>query len=257
MDVWHAQVAIAGATGSEAATASGMGLVLSDLGSKNGTWVGGVCVVEALLSPGDSFSLGDTTVRVTPVEGGVTVPLHASEHFYMVTEPMPGVTPARNIVEMAAAPGHNDESLLGVLMRQVHRNTGIGMDAIASKTAKVIAGYEIGGVSRPIPDCGGDFWLADDGEYRESGRSRYGSSFRFDSNNQQTYVDEMEAVAEVLDVLGLASPSKGAPDLGAAVQRVIREVTADEPGDAGDEHTDGHCQLRLPVLRTTRQWLGW
>jgi hypothetical protein len=48
----------------------------------------------------------------------------------------------------------------------------------------------------------------------------------------------MQAVAQVIDVLGLAPPPAGAPDLGAARQRVLGEVTPDEPRDPGDENPD-------------------
>src|SRR5688572_2798528 len=64
---------------------------LPDLGSKNGTWVGGVCVIEALLSPGDSFQLNDTTVQITPIEDSVTMPLHAADDFYGLVKQSPAI----------------------------------------------------------------------------------------------------------------------------------------------------------------------
>jgi len=47
----------------------GEDLRVRDLGSKNGTFVGGVRVVEAVLSSGEAVLLGRTRVRVLPVEG--------------------------------------------------------------------------------------------------------------------------------------------------------------------------------------------
>src|SRR2546425_7779977 len=51
----------------------------------------------------------------------------------------------------------------------------------------------------------------------------------------QITLDEGDAVAQVIDVLGLAPPPVRAEHLGAFSQRQLREVTADEPRDAGDE----------------------
>src|SRR2546427_8252890 len=50
----------------------------------------------------------------------------------------------------------------------------------------------------------------------------------------QIALDQRDAVAQVIDVLGLAPPAVRAEDLGALGQRELREVAADEPRDAGD-----------------------
>jgi DNA-binding NtrC family response regulator len=56
---------------------AGEGPRLRDLGSKNGTFVGGVRVVDVFLSPGELITLGATRVRVTPLEETVPVALSA------------------------------------------------------------------------------------------------------------------------------------------------------------------------------------
>jgi transcriptional regulator with GAF, ATPase, and Fis domain len=48
---------------------TGDDLRVRDLGSKNGTFVGPLRVVEAVISPGEAFSIGDSRVRVMPLEG--------------------------------------------------------------------------------------------------------------------------------------------------------------------------------------------
>src|SRR5205814_3579372 len=73
----------------------------------------------------------------------------------------------------------------------------------------------------------------------------------------QIALDEVQILAHVVDVLGLASPPAGSPDLRALGQRVLGEVAADEAGNARDEDTDGHLSLlaedldgNLPRTRT-------
>ena len=60
------------------------GLRVRDLGSKNGTWVQGVRIVEAYLAAGDVLTVGDTRIRVAPVAEGVPVPLHEDDQFFGV-----------------------------------------------------------------------------------------------------------------------------------------------------------------------------
>ena len=60
----------------------GEDLRVRDLGSKNGTFVGGVRVVEAVLSSGEAVLLGRTRVRVLPVEGLAPTPHKAPTEFF-------------------------------------------------------------------------------------------------------------------------------------------------------------------------------
>src|SRR5207253_985661 len=65
----------------------------------------------------------------------------------------------------------------------------------------------------------------------------------------QVALDEMELVAQVIDVLGLAAPAARAPHFRALRLRLFREVTADKTGDAGDENANRH-----PAHHITRSW---
>jgi DNA-binding NtrC family response regulator len=60
----------------------GADLRVRDLGSKNGTFVGGVRVVEAVLSSGEAVQLGKTRVRVLPVEGLATTTGRAPREWF-------------------------------------------------------------------------------------------------------------------------------------------------------------------------------
>jgi transcriptional regulator with PAS, ATPase and Fis domain len=57
------------------------GIVLRDLGSKNGTFVAGVQIVEAVLPPNVDVTLGSTTLSVRIVGGPSAVPLSSSPRF--------------------------------------------------------------------------------------------------------------------------------------------------------------------------------
>jgi DNA-binding NtrC family response regulator len=59
----------------------GDSLRVRDLGSKNGTFVGGVQILEALLQPGDVVTVGDTKIKIGS-EGTSEVPLHAEDQFH-------------------------------------------------------------------------------------------------------------------------------------------------------------------------------
>jgi DNA-binding NtrC family response regulator len=55
-------------------------VILRDLGSKNGTWVGNVRVHEVGLPPGGSFSVGGCTITVRSVDA-IEIPLSTAERF--------------------------------------------------------------------------------------------------------------------------------------------------------------------------------
>jgi transcriptional regulator with PAS, ATPase and Fis domain len=57
------------------------GIVLRDLGSKNGTFAAGVRVVEAILSPGIEFTVGSARLSVRVSGSPSAIPLHASPRF--------------------------------------------------------------------------------------------------------------------------------------------------------------------------------
>src|SRR5918997_3711437 len=58
------------------------GYAVADQGSANGTWVNGVRVARALLSPGDTVQVGESTLRFDippPAESGNNAAAHAAE----------------------------------------------------------------------------------------------------------------------------------------------------------------------------------
>ena len=59
-------------------------LRVRDLGSKNGTWVSGVRVVEAHVSAGDVITVGDTRVRVGLEATPTSLVLHEDDQFFGV-----------------------------------------------------------------------------------------------------------------------------------------------------------------------------
>ncbi len=56
------------------------GFRLRDLGSTNGTHVGNVRVIEALIAPGTTITLGDTQIRFSPLDSSFELPLATSDH---------------------------------------------------------------------------------------------------------------------------------------------------------------------------------
>jgi two-component system response regulator GlrR len=61
---------------------SGEDLRLRDLGSKNGTFVGGLRVLDAFLSPGEVLRIGVSRLRATPLDETVPVALGADARFH-------------------------------------------------------------------------------------------------------------------------------------------------------------------------------
>jgi len=57
-------------------------VVVRDLGSKNGTLLGGYHVLEAVVPAGDSIAIGDTRVRVVSIDELVDVPLAETDDFF-------------------------------------------------------------------------------------------------------------------------------------------------------------------------------
>jgi transcriptional regulator with GAF, ATPase, and Fis domain len=61
---------------------AGEQLLLRDLGSKNGTFLGGYNIIEAVLPHGDSFAIGDSRVRVVAIAEMVEVPLAETDDYF-------------------------------------------------------------------------------------------------------------------------------------------------------------------------------
>jgi two-component system, NtrC family, response regulator GlrR len=98
------------------------GFKLRDLGSRNGTYVNGVRVVECFLAPDALIALGDTTLRFTLLETSLELPLSAADHF----ESFVGRgTPMRRMYELIERFARSDATVL------VSGETGSGKELAA------------------------------------------------------------------------------------------------------------------------------
>jgi DNA-binding NtrC family response regulator len=120
----------------------GEALRLRDLGSKNGTFAGGVRVLDAILQPGDQFVVGDTHLRVTPLAGTRALPLSDSDDFFGIVGQS---TVMRALTARLAALAGGDTTVL------VQGETGTGKERIAEA-------LHLAGPRAPKPlvvvDCG-------------------------------------------------------------------------------------------------------
>jgi len=107
---------------------SGEDLIVRDLGSKNGTLVDSVRILEAVVPPGGSIHLGDSVLRVQPLDEMVDVPLAGVFDFHGIV----GASPA--IREMTARLGVLATSDATVL---VQGETGTGKECVAEALHRV------------------------------------------------------------------------------------------------------------------------
>jgi transcriptional regulator with GAF, ATPase, and Fis domain len=122
--------------------AIGERLRVRDLGSKNGTFVGGACIVEALLEPGDTITVGDSAIRVLGAEGVTAVPLRAADDFHGLVGQSPAMRALTARLEMLAT---NDTTVL------LQGETGTGKERVAE--ALHLAGRRAQGPQVTV-DCG-------------------------------------------------------------------------------------------------------
>src|SRR5262249_27296844 len=54
---------------------------IADLGSRNGTTIDGVRIIEAIVAPGSLIRAGSAAIRVTTVEEPIVIPLSTRESF--------------------------------------------------------------------------------------------------------------------------------------------------------------------------------
>ncbi|MGE0784739.1 MAG: sigma 54-interacting transcriptional regulator [Sandaracinaceae bacterium] len=80
----------------------GPDVLLRDLGSTNGTTVDGVRVLEAFISPSSLIRLGDTCIRVSPVDEPIVVPLSSRERFGKLLGSSAAMRQAFALLERAA-----------------------------------------------------------------------------------------------------------------------------------------------------------
>jgi DNA-binding NtrC family response regulator len=94
---------------------------LRDLGSKNGTFVGGVRIVEVFLGPNDVIAVGDSRLQVVPL-GARSEPLHDQDDFHGLV----GASPAmRGLTARLAQLAQNDTTVL------IQGETGTGKERVA------------------------------------------------------------------------------------------------------------------------------
>jgi len=105
------------------------GILLRDLGSKNGTLVRDIQVIEAWLSPGVPVTLGGTELIVAPAGDAAVVPLSSGESFGQALGRSLAMRVLFSKLERAA-PTHETVLLLGesgtgkeVLAREVHAHS--------------------------------------------------------------------------------------------------------------------------------------
>jgi DNA-binding NtrC family response regulator len=100
----------------------GEDLRVRDLGSKNGTQVGGVRVVEAVLQSGEVVLIGLTRLRVLPVEGLALTPDRAPSDFFGLAGQSPAM---RALIGKLEALAEADSTVL------VLGETGTGKERVA------------------------------------------------------------------------------------------------------------------------------
>jgi len=57
------------------------GLICEDLGSTNGTFVAGRRITSAVIDPGDTIIVGETTIALDPLDDTISEPLSHNDHF--------------------------------------------------------------------------------------------------------------------------------------------------------------------------------
>ncbi len=102
-------------------TVGGEALRVRDLGSKNGTFVGTVRILDALLAPGDVVTVGETRLQLTPA-GSRAVPLHDADDFHGLVGQSSAI---RALTARLAALAGADTTVL------VQGETGTGKERVA------------------------------------------------------------------------------------------------------------------------------
>jgi two-component system response regulator GlrR len=97
-------------------------LILRDLGSKNGTFVGNVRVIEAVLPPNEPIRVGATVLQVRPLAENVVIPLRDDADFHGIVGTSPVMRALTARLERLAA---SDATVL------VQGETGTGKELVA------------------------------------------------------------------------------------------------------------------------------
>src|SRR4029453_17526473 len=69
----------------------------------------------------------------------------------------------------------------------------------------------------------------------------------------QVALDQVDPLAQVLDVLGLAPPAQRADHVGPALERELAEMAAHETGDSNDQNAQEPYRTPLPKRPITRR----
>jgi transcriptional regulator with GAF, ATPase, and Fis domain len=118
------------------------GARVRDLGSRNGTWVGGCRVLDAFAQPGVAIRLGDTELLLEPTVGAVDVPAATAEQF----GPLLGRSlAARELFAQLERVAKSDATVL------ITGETGTGKELVADA---IISGGERATAPRVVVDCG-------------------------------------------------------------------------------------------------------
>jgi transcriptional regulator with GAF, ATPase, and Fis domain len=102
-------------------TVGGDALRVRDLGSKNGTFIGAVRILDALFGPGDVVTVGETRLQLTPA-GSRAVPLHDADDFHGLIGQSAAI---RALTARLAALAGGDTTVL------VQGETGTGKERVA------------------------------------------------------------------------------------------------------------------------------
>jgi DNA-binding NtrC family response regulator len=117
-------------------------LRLKDLGSKNGTFVGGLRVFDAMVSPGETIEVGTSRLRVVPLAETVEVPLSEVTSFHGLVGESAGM---RALIAKLERLAGSDVTVL------IQGETGTGKEVVAE--ALHLARSPSGPLE--ILDCGG------------------------------------------------------------------------------------------------------
>jgi two-component system, NtrC family, response regulator GlrR len=118
------------------------GLICEDLGSTNGTYVGGHRVTSAAIAPGDTISLGETVLSVELLGDMASEPLSTGDRFGRVLGRSVAMRRVFSLLERVAS---SDATIL------IEGETGTGKSALAEavhETSKRAAGPMV------VVDCG-------------------------------------------------------------------------------------------------------
>jgi transcriptional regulator with GAF, ATPase, and Fis domain len=117
-------------------------LRVRDLGSKNGTFLGGYRIVEAVVTASDAITLGDTQLRLRPIDELVEVPLFDGDDFFGIVGQSAAIRALTARLQRLAT---NDTTVL------IMGETGTGKERVAE--ALHSAGRRANG-PLVIVDCG-------------------------------------------------------------------------------------------------------